>query len=436
MIDRSVDDDAGRPPNIVVIYADDLGWGDLGCFGADDLATPHIDGLCASGVRLSQWYANAPVCSPSRAALLTGRHPAHAGVESILGGSRHTSGLPHQDTLASRLRDRGYATAILGKWHLGAAHEYRPSKFGFDTAFGFRAGCVDYYSHIFYWGGHDPVHDLWEDDDEVWANGEYLTTVIGERAAGFIADNAHRPFFAYVAFNAPHYPLHAPAEYVERFAHLPEDRRMIAAMISAMDDAVGVILASLDEHGLRGDTVVFLSSDNGPSDETRNWLNGEEVSYLGGSAGGLRGHKGSLFEGGIRVPSIISWPGHLPAGVDHASPAAMIDVLPTVLEAVDGAVPDDDTLDGVSQLGALRVAGTAADRAPRSLFWGSAGQWAIRRGRLKLLENPTEGMGPPAVYESALFDLDADPGETRDLTSERPDVVADLAAALDEFKHR
>lgn len=143
-------------PNVVVIYADDLGWGDLGCFGADDFDTPALDGLAASGVRLPQWYVNSPVCSPSRASLLTGRHPAHAGVEAILGGTRRTVGLPDQPTLASELRGRGYATGIFGKWHLGVDPEYGPLKRGFDEHFGFLAGCVDYYSHIYYWGDHNP----------------------------------------------------------------------------------------------------------------------------------------------------------------------------------------------------------------------------------------------------------------------------------------
>ena len=199
-------------PNVVILYADDLGWGDLGCFGADDIPTPHLDALCAGGVKLSQWSANSPVCSPSRASLLTGKYPAHAGVESILGGRRDTVGLPHQSTLASHLRERGYATGLFGKWHLGVDPAYAPSRYGFDEVFGLRAGCVDYYSHIFYWGRDNPVHDLWDGDDEVWLNGEYLTTVIGRRAADFITRHASRadPFLCYVPFNAPHYPLHAP----------------------------------------------------------------------------------------------------------------------------------------------------------------------------------------------------------------------------------
>jgi arylsulfatase A-like enzyme len=416
-------------PNVVVIYADDLGWGDLGCFGADDLATPQIDALCASGVRLPQWYSNSPVCSPSRAALLTGRYPADAGVEAILGGSRRTPGLPPQPTLASELRSRGWATGIIGKWHLGAEASYGPLHRGFDTHFGFRAGCVDYYSHIYYWGQEHPLHDLWEDENEVWLNGEYLTDVIARRAADYIEQHADEPFFLYVPFNAPHYPMHAPEKYVTRFAHLPEDRRMMAAMIAAMDDGVGEILTTLERLGLRDDTIVFLSSDNGPSTEERNWLNGEEVSYTGGSAGGLRGHKGSLFEGGIRVPAMISWPAVLPAGVDSQLVGAMMDLLPTVLHAVDG----DETgrpadIHGRSLLEALRN-GTADDDE-RDIFWSYEAQLAVRRGRWKAVLNASEAMQPDIAVQEGLFDLEADPHEQDNRRDQNPRLFSELHSAM------
>ncbi|BCJ37231.1 N-acetylgalactosamine-6-sulfatase [Actinocatenispora thailandica] len=423
--------DAARP-NVLVLYADDLGRGDVGCFGADDIPTPHLDRLCASGVRLSQWYSNSPVCSPSRAALLTGRYPAHAGVETILGGTRRTPGLPRQETLATQLRRRGYRTGIFGKWHLGVAPEYSPAHFGFDESFGFRAGCVDYYSHIYYWGDHNPVHDLWDGDQEVWLNGDYLTTVIGERASRFVARDVERPFFCYVPFNAPHYPLHAPPEYLERFRHLADGRHTMAAMISAMDDAIGQILDTLDRCGLRENTLVFFSSDNGPSAESRNWLDGEEVSYTGGSTGGLRGTKGSVFEGGIRVPSILSWPRGLPAGVDHGGVGLMMDVLPTVLDAVDGAPADLAGVDGRSQLARLRrPTGTPDERA---VCWAHDGQWAVRRGRYKRVHDAQEGMTPPAAVHRALFDLVEDSAETTDVAGDFPGVADELDRELAAFQ--
>jgi arylsulfatase A-like enzyme len=423
-------------PNVLVLYADDLGWGDVGCFGADDVATPHLDRLCASGVRLPQWYSNSPVCSPSRASLLTGRYPGHAGVETILGGDRSTRGLPPQETLATQLRRRGYRTGMFGKWHLGVDHEFSPRQHGFDESFGFRAGCVDYYSHIYYWGAHNPVHDLWDGDEEVWLNGEYLTTVLGERASEFVARDDARPFFCYVPFNAPHYPMHAPAEYVDRFAHLPDGRRITAAMVAAMDDAIGRILDTLDEHGLREDTLVFFSSDNGPSAESRNWLDGEEVSYDGGSTGGFRGTKGSLFEGGIRVPSMVSWPRLLPAGVDFAGVGAMMDLLPTILEAVDGAPPQLTDVDGRSLLAGLHqpAAGTDDRTDDRTVFWAHDGQWAVRRGRFKRVHHPRDGMTPPHVLDRALFDLHDDAAETTDVSDRFPDVADDLDRELARFR--
>ncbi|MFF7556745.1 sulfatase-like hydrolase/transferase [Streptomyces olivaceus] len=419
--------DTGRP-NVVIIYADDLGWGDLGCFGAEDFDTPALDGLAASGVRLPQWYSNSPVCSPSRASLLTGRHPAHAGVESILGGSRHTAGLPPQPTLAGALGERGYATGIFGKWHLGVDPAYGPLKRGFDEHFGFLAGCVDYYSHIYYWGEqHNPLHDLWEGEDEVWLNGEYLTTVIARRAADFIERNAERPFFCYVPFNAPHYPMHAPEEYVAQFAHLPEGRQMMAAMVKAMDDGIAHVLGTLDSLGLRENTIVFFSSDNGPSVEERNWLNGEEVSYNGGSAGGLRGHKGSLLEGGIRVPTMISWPARLPAGRSSDLVGFMADVVPTVLEAVDGTAPADETLDGSSVLPLL-----AADEAgdDRWLFWKHDDQLAARHGRWKIVLDACDSLEPEVVVPEGLYDLHEDPGERHNLAAARPERFGRMRAEL------
>ncbi|MBZ6112918.1 MULTISPECIES: sulfatase-like hydrolase/transferase [Streptomyces] len=419
--------DTGRP-NVVIIYADDLGWGDLGCFGAEDFDTPALDGLAASGVRLPQWYSNSPVCSPSRASLLTGRHPAHAGVESILGGSRHTAGLPPQPTLAGALGERGYATGIFGKWHLGVDPAYGPLKRGFDEHFGFLAGCVDYYSHIYYWGEqHNPLHDLWEGEDEVWLNGEYLTTVIARRAADFIERNAERPFFCYVPFNAPHYPMHAPEEYVAQFAHLPEGRQMMAAMVKAMDDGIAHVLGTLDSLGLRENTIVFFSSDNGPSVEERNWLNGEEVSYNGGSAGGLRGHKGSLLEGGIRVPTMISWPARLPAVRSSDLVGFMADVVPTVLEAVDGAAPADETLDGSSVL-PLLAAGEAGD--DRWLFWKHDDQLAARHGRWKIVLDACDSLEPEVVVPEGLYDLHEDPGERHNLAAARPERFGRMRAEL------
>ncbi|MGW7685378.1 sulfatase family protein [Kribbella sp. NPDC054772] len=407
-------------PNIVIVYTDDLGWGDLGCYGSPEIRTPHIDALADRGVRMTDWYSNSPVCSPSRASLLTGRHPAHAGVESILGARRDTHGLAPQSTLASTLADAGWKTAIFGKWHLGVEPGSAPLRHGFQHHVGFRAGCVDYYSHIMYWGVRYPIHDLWSDDTEIWNNGEYLTDLITDRAVEFI-EEATEPFLCYVAYNAPHYPMHAPEDAMAKYAHLPWDQQVMAAMVSRVDDGVGRIVETLWETRQLDNTIIFFSSDNGPSAEERNWLGGEEIAYAGGSTGGLRGHKGSVFEGGIRVPGIWSWPDGLPEGRTCDVPSMMMDVTPTILAAA-GLAPDAD-LDGQDLLPALTEGETDPDRV---LSWEYEGQLAVRRGNWKLVVDPSDRLGVPQEPGRLLFDLAADPHETTDVTAREPEVLADL----------
>lgn len=420
----------GEGPNVVVILTDDLGWGDLGCYGSEDIRTPHIDALAERGIRMTNWYANAPVCSPTRASLLTGRYPAHAGVEGILGAPRNTTGLPPQETLASALQAAGWTTALYGKWHLGVAPESSPLRHGFDEYFGFRAGCVDYYSHIMYWGNHNPLHDLWEGDEEVWLNGEYLTHAITRRAVDFV-ENAKAPFFCFVSYNAPHYPMHAPAEAMERYAHLPWDRQVMAAMIGCVDDGVGELVAALARAGRLEDTIIVLTSDNGPSAEERNWLGGEEIAYRGGSAGGLRGHKGSLYEGGIRVPCIWSWPGGLPQGRVCDDPAASMDVAPTVASAVGAPLAD---LDGVD-LGPV-LSGGQASTAERPLAWAYDGQAAIRVGKWKYVTNPKDRLGGEREAGGFLHDLERDPAETANASDGHPEVARELAGQLERWETR
>ena len=241
-----------KKTNYIVIMTDDQGYGDLSCMGNTDFVTPNIDRLARTGARFTNWYSGSPVCSPSRACLLTGRYPGYAGVRSILAGHRTASGLtPQVPTIAAALKKLDYRTALIGKWHLGLKEECRPMRNGFDHFYGFMAGCVDYFSHVFYWGmadGHsNPTHDLWDDDREVNEEGKYLTDLITEKAVEEIreASREDRPFFLYVGYNAPHYPMHAPKKYRDRFSHLPWDRAIMAAMLSAVDDGVGAILDEL-----------------------------------------------------------------------------------------------------------------------------------------------------------------------------------------------
>ena len=418
-----------RRPNFVVFMTDDQGYGDLSCMGNTDFLTPHIDELAEGGVRFTNWYSNSPVCSPSRASLLTGRYPGNAGVRAILAGHRKATGLtPESPTVAAALRDVGYQTAMVGKWHLGLQEQCRPNQNGFDYFYGFMAGCIDYYSHVFYWSmadGHtDPTHDLWENGREIYDNGKYFTEMVTDKAVEKIREmnESEEPFFLYVAYNAPHYPMHAPKKYVDRFPHLPEDRRIMAAMLSAVDDGVGAITDELKRLGIYEDTVVFYQSDNGPSRESRNWMDGRGDPYYGGLPGGLKGHKYSLFEGGIRVPGIFSWPGHIPAGQVTDEPCAAMDVFPTLL-AMAGGDPGRYELDGLD-ISPVLLSG--AKTPHKELFWEMEQQTAVRCGQYKLVLDGQLVEGEPRQSPVFLADLAADPGETVNLAEEMPELTAQL----------
>lgn len=442
MTQGSIDDESNvvaREPNVIVIMTDDQGYADLSCAGSADLSTPHLDQLAAGGARFTNFYAGSAVCSPSRAALLSGRYPGNAGVRSILAGHRTATGLsPKVPTIASILRSTGYQTSMIGKWHLGVAEASRPDQHGFDDWYGFLAGCVDYYSHIFYWGmadgRTDPVHDLWDNGHETFDNGTYLTDLITRRAVSQIrtAARSNNPFFTYVAYNAPHYPMHAPRAYLDRFPHLPPERRIMAAMIAAVDDGVGAILHELDRHGLRDDTMIIFCSDNGPSRETRNWLDGTTTPYPGGSTGTLKGHKFSLYEGGIRVPSILSWPNRIPAEQVVDVPCTAMDILPTVLEAA-GICDDEYELDGTSLLDLL---GNGQTMPNRQLFWELGPQTAVREGRWKLVLNGQLVEGERDSDSVFLADIITDPMEQQNLCHTEPDITRRLTKAATTWRSK
>lgn len=424
-------------PNFIIFLTDDQGYGDLSCMGAGDLKTPHLDTLAGDGVRFTQWYSNSPVCSPSRAALLTGRYPGNAGVRSILAGHRTAPGLPPEvPTLATALGKLGYQTAMFGKWHLGTTEECRPNCHGFDEWFGFLAGCIDYYSHIFYWGmagkGHDPIHDLWENGNELHADGRYFTELVTERAVDYVrrASQSSQPFFLYVPFNAPHYPMHAPQKYLDRFPDLPWDRRIMAAMLAAVDDGVGAIAAELKAQGVYDNTCIFFMSDNGPSRETRNWLDGTRDPYYGGTSGRLKGHKFSLYEGGIRVPGLMSWPARIPKGraIDDAGIA--MDVFPTFLKAAGGD-PSQYETDGVDILPAITG---AAPPPERTLFWEMNDQTAVRRGKWKLVLNGRLVEQAAPEVQVHLADLGQDMGEKNNVSEQHPDLVGALERQAEAWR--
>ena len=418
-----------RRPNFVVFMTDDQGYGDLSCMGNTDFRTPNIDAVAEQGARFTNWYSGSPVCSPSRASLLTGRYPGNAGVRAILAGHRKATGLTAQvPTIAAAVKELGYQTAIVGKWHLGLLEQSRPNQNGFDYFYGFMAGCIDYYSHIFYWsmadGKTDPTHDLWENDHEFYDNGKYFTEMVTDKAVEKIRqmNREEEPFFLYVAYNAPHYPMHAPRKYLDRFPELPADRRIMAAMLSAVDDGVGQIVDELKRQGILEDTVIFFQSDNGPSRESRNWMDGRGDPYYGGKPGGLKGHKFSLFEGGIRVPGIFCWPGHIPGGQVIDEPCAAMDVFPTLL-TMAGGDPSQYQLDGMDISDVLLH---GAPSPHEELYWEMEQQTAIRQGKYKLVLNGQLVESEPAQAPVFLSDLSVDPGETVNLAEKMPELTQEL----------
>jgi arylsulfatase A-like enzyme len=419
---------AARRPNVVVIVADDMGIGDLGCYGASDSRTPNLDRLAADGIRFTDWHANSPVCSPSRASLLTGQYPQHCGIPQILFSKAdfNVHGLKAgEHTLPSELKKAGYRTAAVGKWHLGSSPESRPMAQGFESFFGFYSGWIDYYSHRYYTLGGEPIfHDLWRNEEEVFHDPEYQTELLGKEAASFIGrQSAAQPFFLYLAFGAPHYPMIAPQKYLDRFPKtMDRDRRLHLAMIAALDDAVGVVRSAIEAKGLTKDTIVFFMSDNGATHEIRADHRGRP--YEGGSNKPFRAWKGSLFEGGMRVPAMIAQPGVLGPRVENSALAAM-DLMPTILRMAGSTPPAE--VDG-ADLSALLVKRAALPA--RTIFWDYEGQSAARSGDWKLLTSYREGLGQPMQTVPWLSNLASDPSESRNVASDNPEVVARLTDAI------
>jgi arylsulfatase A-like enzyme len=416
---------AADKPNIIFIMADDQGSVDLGCYGAKDLHTPHTDTLAARGVRFTQFYSAAPVCSPSRAGLLTGRWPVHAGVPNNCASQAGGKGAlpPEEVTMAEMFKAAGYATAHIGKWHIGYTPETLPQAQGFDHSFGHMGGCIDNYSHFFYWSGPN-IHDLWRNGTEVFHDGEYFPDLMVREAAQFMERNRDRPFFIYYALNTPHYPYQGDAKWLEYFKHLPHPRQLYTAFIAAQDERLGKLFASVDALGLRERTIIVFQSDNGHSTE-------ERAHFGGGSAGPYRGAKFSLFEGGIRMPAIISWPGHLPQNEVREQTGHACDWLPTLAELTGVKLPAVK-LDGRSLVKVLREAKAPGPHADHPLHWqvgaGPNADWAVREGDWKLIgstRDTTDGK-QPVKMSVFLANLKSDPAEKTNLADRHPDIVARL----------
>ena len=418
-----------RPPNIIVILADDLGNADLGYRGSD-IKTPNIDALAKGGVQLESFHAM-PVCTPARAALMTGRYPMRYGLQTLVIFPNHTYGLPTDErTLPQALKEAGYQTAMVGKWHLGHADQkYWPQNRGFDHFYGNLVGEVDYFTKMR--GG---LVD-WQRDGKFFQEKTYYLPLIGDEAVRMIdKQDKNKPFLLYFASLAPHAPYQAQKADEDRYASTIKDptRRTYAAMITSVDDQVGRIVAALDQRGLRENTLIIFSSDNGGprnavvasgahSKEERA-ASGVNQASLPASNGDLRGGKGSLYEGGVRVPTIFNWPAQLKPRVVN-EPLHMVDVMPTVL-ALAGAKanPADKPFDGKD------IWATVAEGKPSPhediLVNVEAFRGAIIKGNWKLVKIAL------LPGKTELFDLTADPGEKNDVAAQNPEVVRDLEARL------
>lgn len=430
-------DEAARP-NVILIYTDDQGFGDVGVYGAEDLHTPHVDALAARGVRFTQMYAPSAVCSPSRAGLMTGRYPHLVGMPQNgsqpplegIGDGRSGPGLSsNHPTLPRLMRDAGYATALIGKWHLGYRPENLPDAHGFHHWFGHLGGCIDNHTHFFYWAGPNR-HDLWRNGERVHLPGRFFPDLMAEETETFIRENREKPFFIYFAMNTPHYPYQPDPEWLERYQRegVAYPRDWYGAFVSTQDDRIGRLMGFLEEMGLREKTLVIFQADHGHSRE-------ERAHFGGGSAGPFRGAKASLFEGGIRVPSIVSWPAGLPQGAVRDQMVSGLDWLPTLAELCGLALPDAP-LDGRSMVGILRS--ESAPAAHPTLHWALDNQWAIREGPWKLYGNATDPgrMDTLSQRDRKLFlsHVERDPAEQRNFADEHPDIVERLQAHRQEWQ--
>jgi arylsulfatase A-like enzyme len=403
---------AGRAvaaPNVIIFYADDLGWGELGCQGSKDIPTPNIDSLATGGVRCTQGYVAATYCSPSRAGLMTGRYPTRFGHENnAVAGEKSGTGLSlRETTLPSRLKACGYDTICVGKWHLGFGPEYRPTARGFDEFYGTLANTPFFHPTNFIDSRKSP--EVVKVQDSAF----YTTDAYADRSVDWLKSRTNAPWFLYLPFNAQHAPLQATQKYLDRFAGITDQkRRTFAAMLAAMDDAVGRVLTAVRERGQEENTLIFFIADNGGPTQGTTSQNGP-----------LRGFKTNTYEGGPRVPFLVQWKGRLPAGRTYDLPVMNLDVAPTILASAGKPIDAAEKLDGVDLVPFLT--GKATGRPHETMFWRFGDQWAVRNGDWKLVVSKGGG-GTPELYNLA-----ADVGEKTDLAGSEPARVAELKKLYD-----
>ena len=436
---------AWAQPNVVVILADDLGYGDIGVNGGEIISTPHIDALASRGVRLTQGYVSHPVCSPSRAGLMTGRYQQRHGWEFNPAGRDQDAGVSTDETtLADAMRAAGYRTGLVGKWHLGSKPEHHPVSRGFDEFFGFVGGGSIFIDGdapgVESWGGlragrsNTMLRGLAQEE----VVEEYLTDRFTDEAVDFIERHADVPFFLFLSHKTPHTPLQATARYLNRYRHIADDAtRIYAAMAASLDDSVDEVVGALNRAGLRNDTLIVFLSDNGCAE------------YIAGACSNapFRGHKRYFHEGGVRVPFIVSWPDRLPEGAVFDDPASALDLMDTFLAAAGHEEVSDDSVNLLPYLD-----GTD-DGAPHDyLYWRAEPNWAVRDDRWKLIRynrtdftqddlgrvrlEPPEGGWPtdsPHGQVTLLYDLVNDPSETVNYAAGRPEVVERLTEAWNRW---
>ncbi|MCC6417682.1 MAG: arylsulfatase [Gemmataceae bacterium] len=417
---------AGKKPNILFLLLDDLGYTDVG-FNGGDIKTPHIDRLARSGAKLAAFHVQ-PVCSPTRAALMTGRYPMRYGLQVGVVRPWAQYGLPLEErTLADALRGAGYFTAIIGKWHLGHFQPaYLPTRRGFAHQYGHYNGALDYFTHLRD-GGFD-----WHRNDKVCRDDGYTTTLLGDEAVRLVDRHDEKtPLFLYVAFNAPHTPLQALPEHLKQYDHIKDKtRRSYAAMVHAVDEQIGRIVAALARRGLLENTIIIFSSDNGGP------------VNLGATNGRLRAGKGSLYQGGVLAAAFVTWPGRIKGGLTISEPLHMVDWYPTLVQRAGGSLKQQLPLDGKDIWGVL----TAGEKSPHDdiLLNVTPTRGALRRGDWKLVlngkgkDNPDgkgkakgkKKQGAPSVE---LFDLGRDPSEQTNLAAKEPERVRELRARLEAY---
>lgn len=433
-----------KQPNVVILFTDDQGTLDANCYGSSDLITPNIDKLAATGVKFTQAYAHT-VCCPSRAALMTGRHPQRGGVyhwtQGDMNAKKGINMALEEVTLAEALKEAGYRTALFGKWHLGAHRDFGPKKQGFDEFFGIRDGFIDNYNHYFLHG--TGFHDLYEGTEEVFADGKYFPELMVQRSLKFLEQNQGDPFFLYVPFNIPHYPEQALKQHEKLYVDIEDPvRRSYAAVVSTTDHYIGQVIDKLEELKLRENTIVIYMSDNGHSaeDKTGISVDGHKSGFPkghyysahggGGNTGKWIGHKGTFLEGGVRVPAIVSFPAKLPQGEVRDQIVTAMDWFPTVLDlcgvkqaaaapALDGhsLLPIIDSLDADSEYGGVLY-----------FAWGNG--WAVRDGDWKLVGVQSKQSNKPKV---TLHHLVGEQPEAINHSSEEPEIVARLKRLHDDW---